>query len=146
MITKKTLFINKKFDKFYQKNILNKIKNKLPFYPSSRYSKLIIYKYKNYTLEAPIDISKKVFSFMFGYDKDSKFLDNFEISEYEDSECLENKRNTEIDIFINKRQISFFKFIINSFETLYYLQLKFTNETKEAIIKEILKKTENKCN
>ena len=140
MITKKTLFINKKFSKFHDKNMLEKIKKKLPLLPSSPYSKLIIYKYKNYILEAPIDVSKKAFTFLFGYDKDSNFLKNFEIIEYEDDQNFENIKNTDTDIYINKRQISFFKFVIDGFEVLFYLQSDFIEKTKNAILEKITKK------
>jgi len=119
-ISTKTIFKNKLYGKFHEKNyeerllkrnfrIHNGLMNTLLC------EGLMIYKYKNYILEAPPRIAKQVFFGIFkNTRKNTQFTKNFDIESYADSDTLYLKDNTKDTIFIDKYQILYFKFLLQS--------------------------------
>ena len=124
--SQKTIFKNKLYEKFNSKNYENRIlERNLRIYKGLMgkvlCEGLMIYKYKNYILEASPKIAKQVFIGIFNPNFHSKvrFLRNFEIEGYTDSDNLSLKDNTKDTVFINKYQILYFKFLLQSRNIFY---------------------------
>ena len=116
MITEKTLFVNKIYDKFHKSKL--KTKNHI---------NLCFYKYKNYFIEAPKDQSLKFFEMLFFYNRlfsNKKSFDNFEIKTLHNDESYEFKSNDAENIYFNKYQISFFLFVHESINLLNKIEEK----------------------
>lgn len=136
MITEKTLFVNKKFNKYhklgdrFQKRVEknNKIGIRLA-------ENLIFYKYKNYFIEAPLFQSKQFFELLFFHLKDKNdpsALKNFSIETVYNEDTYENKENDDMNIYFNKYQIMFFLFLHQCLELFQKM-----DEDLEKIIKKI---------
>lgn len=120
-ISTKTIFKNKLYEKFHNKNYEKRLlkRNFIKYrgiMGTSLCEGLMIYKYKNYILEASPKIAKQVFIGIFNHNfrKNVKFLKNFDIENYTDSESLYLKENTDDTIFFDKYQILYFKFLLQS--------------------------------
>lgn len=119
-ISTKTIFKNKLYEKFHEKKYEERLLERNFRIHNGIMSKLfceglMIYKYKNYILEAPPKIAKQVFFGIFNNSlKNKQFLKNFDIESYTDRDTLYLKENTKDTIFIDKYQILFFKFFFQS--------------------------------
>jgi hypothetical protein len=116
MITEKTLFINKIYDKFHK----SKLETKDHIY-------LCFYKYRNYFIDAPREESLKFFEIIFFYNRlfsNKRSLDNFEIKTLHNEESYEFKANDAENIYFNKYQVSFFLFVHKSITLLNKLDDK----------------------
>jgi len=125
----KTIFKNKLYEKFNSKNYENRILQRNVRIYQGLMGKvlcegLMIYKYKNYILEAPPKIAKQVFIGIFNpnFHNKVRFLRNFEIESYTDSDNLSLKDNTKDTVFINKYQILYFKFLLQSRNIFYKIE------------------------
>lgn len=124
MITEKTLFINKIYDKFHK----SKPKTK-------DHINLCFYKYKNYFIDAPKEESLKFFEIIFFYNRlfsNKRSLDNFEIKTFHNDESYEFKSNDTENIYFNKYQVNFFLFIHKSITLLNKLDAQKEQELLEA--------------
>jgi hypothetical protein len=116
MITEKTLFINKIYDKFHK----SKLKTKDHIH-------LCFYKYRNYFIEATKEESLKFFEIILFYNRESsnkKSFDNFEIKTLHNEESYEFKPNDAENIYFNKYQVNFFLFVHKSITLLNKLENK----------------------